>query len=115
MSRNSSGKRPTSANSRNAWNDDGLDAPGGRPDSRQSGEFESRDLAMGDDGDMMPTAMEGEVYVDGEIVIAGQETDKQGKPKPVSGCSKLKNTIRCKSKYINTSFNLVKLYSTVSH
>ncbi|XP_067952037.1 polycystin-2-like isoform X2 [Watersipora subatra] len=94
MSRNSSGKRPGSANSRNAWNDDGLDAPGGRPDSQQSGEFEDRDLRLeGDDGDMMPTAMESEAYVDGEIVVAGQEKKRQ-KPKPVSGFAKFKQGFR---------------------
>lgn len=100
MSRNSSGKRPASANSRNAWNDDGLDAPGGRPESRQSGngEFENRDLRLGDEGDMMPTAMEGEVYIDGEIHIAGQEKPR-GKPKPISGFAKFKRGFRCKYWY----------------
>jgi len=97
MSRHSSGKRSSSSNSRNAWNDDGLDAPGGRPDSQQSGsgEFESRDLTLADEGDMMPTAMEGEVYVNGEIQIAGQQKNK-GKPAPVSGFTKFKNGLRCK-------------------
>lgn len=99
MSRSASDKRPASGNSRNAWNDDGLDAPGGRPDSISSGEFENRDLRLGDDGDMMPTAMEGEAYVDGEIVVAGQESKKQSKPKPVSGCMKLKNGLRCELHY----------------
>lgn len=95
MSRSSSGKRPASANSRNAWNDDGLDAPGGRPDSQQSGEFENRDLTLGDEGEMMPTAMEGEVFVNGEIVVAGQER-KHVRPKPVSGFAKFKDGLRCK-------------------
>jgi len=96
MSRSSSGKqRPASANSRNAWNDDGLDAPG-RPESRQSGnndQFENRDLSLRDDPDLMPAAMEGEVYIDGEIHIAGQEKPK-GKPQPVSGFSKFKSGLR---------------------
>lgn len=97
MSRGSSGKRPTSANSRNAWHDEGLDAPGGRPDSGQSGngEFENRDLRLDNGEDMMPTAMENEVYIDGEVHIAGHEK-RRSKPKPVSGFAKFKRAIRCK-------------------
>lgn len=88
----SGSKRPASANSRNAWNDDGLDAPGGRPDSRQSGsEYENRDLRLNDD-DMMPTAMESEVYVDGQIHIAGTENPRR--PKKVSGFEKFKRGLR---------------------
>lgn len=97
MSRSSSGKqRPASANSRNAWHDDGLDAPGGRPDSRQSsrnGEFENRDLSLRDEPDLMPSAMEGEMYIDGEIHIAGQEKPR-GRPQPITGFAKFKKGLR---------------------
>lgn len=88
-------KRTGSSNSPNSWNDDGLDAPGGRPDSRQSsGGFENRNLAIEDD-DIMPSAMESEVYVDGEIQIVGQERHRS-KPKRVTGFQKFKKGLRCK-------------------
>ncbi|XP_070544814.1 polycystin-2-like protein 1 isoform X3 [Ptychodera flava] len=83
-----SANRPSSAQSRQAWHDnEGMDMDDGPLDnSFGHGDFP-------DDDDHVPTAMEGEVYVDGHMRVLDAQT-KAKLEEPQGCCSKVGRAIR---------------------